>query len=180
MDVKVRLTAPDEAYKIKNMYPLYLHDLSEHLQNLPNEHGIYEESDDYRTLTDQYEVQQIWWDKPNILFPFMFTVDERPAGFGLVATPPHCTPGIQYFVNEFFVLRPYRGKGVAQQAAVQLFNQFKGKWELYTSPAEANGRAQQFWRRTLAEYGAGKVEETRGNTFAGDKIIFRFHNTDDT
>ncbi|MNI11941.1 hypothetical protein D3C73_651020 [compost metagenome] len=43
----MQLTDKDDAYVIKNLYPLYLYDLSGHYDRLPNLHGIYEESDDF-------------------------------------------------------------------------------------------------------------------------------------
>ncbi|ULL18595.1 GNAT family N-acetyltransferase [Paenibacillus sp. H1-7] len=180
MNIEVTLTREDEAYIIKNLYPLYLYDLSEHYGlvpgHTPNGHGIYESSDEYRTLQDQYEVQSIWWEKPNCLYPFLIRVDGIPAGFALIATPPYCSKGIDYFVNEFFLLRPFRGKGIAEKAAAQIFTQFKGSWELFTNPAGANGRGQAFWRKALSSYTNGKYEETHGSTFNGDMVIFRFRN----
>lgn len=89
MKIDVHLTDKGEAYIIKNLYPLYLYDLSGHYDRVPNVHGIYEDSDDFRTLNDQYEVQNIWWEKPGILFPYVISVDGIPAGFSLIATPPH-------------------------------------------------------------------------------------------
>ncbi|MDN4601464.1 hypothetical protein P5G61_09535 [Paenibacillus sp. F6_3S_P_1C] len=74
MKIDVQLTHNNEAYIIKNMYPLYLHDLSGHYglnaEHTPNQHGIFEESNDYQTLQDQYDVQNIWWEKPNVLYDF--------------------------------------------------------------------------------------------------------------
>jgi len=90
MNIEVQLTEKNDAYIIKNLYPLFLYDLSGHYGRLPNVHGIYEENDDFRTLSDQYEVQNIWWEKPGILFPYLILVDRIPAGFILIATPPHC------------------------------------------------------------------------------------------
>jgi len=177
MECCVRLTGKDEAYIIKNMYPLYLHDLSEHYGNYPNKHGIYEDDDDYTTLKEQYDVQQIWWEKPGCLFPYLIVVDDRPAGFGLIASPPHCSKGIDYFVNEFFLLRPYRGKGVAERAAGCIFDAHKGRWELFTNPADANKTGQAFWRKTVSNYTHGSYEDNNKETFDGFRRIFRFDNS---
>jgi len=93
--INIKLAEQSEAYIIKNMYPLYLHDLSGHYGltpgHIPNVHGIFEDSNDYRTLSDQYDVQNIWWEKLNCLYPFLIRVDDIPAGFALIATPPHCS-----------------------------------------------------------------------------------------
>lgn len=178
MKIEVKLAAPDEAYIIKNVYPLYLHDLSGHYGHMPNSHGIFEDSNDCRTLTEQYDVQNIWWEKPDCLYPFLIRVDDIPAGFMLIATPPHCAKGVDYFVNDFFLLQPFRGKGVAQKAATQVFEMFKGQWELFTNPMEQNITGQKFWRKTVSSYTKNHFEEAVGTTFDGHKIVFRFNNAD--
>lgn len=138
--------------------------------------AIFSITDEYRTLADQYDVQSIWWEKPGILFPFLIQVDSEPAGFILIATQPHCSPGIQYFVHEFFLLHTYRGRGIAEAAAVRVFEQFKGQWELFTNPSERNIAGHKFWRKTIRNYSNGDFIEQRGDTFDGYKLIFRFSN----
>jgi aminoglycoside 6'-N-acetyltransferase I len=176
MKIEVKLTDKDEAYIIKNLYPLYLYDVSGHYGRYPNNHGIYEDSNKYKTLTDQYDLQSTWWGKPKCLYPFLILVNGIPAGFDLIATPPHCTGGIDYFVNDFFLLQPFRGNGVAEYAAIQVFEKFKGNWELFTNPSERNIAGQKFWRKTISNYTKSSYQETFGTTFDGDKLIFRFNN----
>ncbi|OKP86134.1 hypothetical protein A3842_06985 [Paenibacillus sp. P3E] len=180
MKIETTLATGKEAYIIKNLYPLYLHDLSGHygLSDGPvlNEHGIFEDTPGIRTLAEQYDVQNIWWEKPGCLHPFLIRADGQPAGFALVATPPHCAAGVDYFMNDFFVLQPYRGQGYAQQAAVQVFERFHGVWELFTNPAEKNITGQKFWRKTVSGYTGGNYEEHAGATFDGHKLVFRFKN----
>ncbi|MGF7050749.1 putative acetyltransferase [Paenibacillus sp. DS2015] len=176
MKIKLQLTSKNEAYIIKNLYPLYLYDLSEHYVRFPNIHGIYEDSDECRTLGDQYEVQNIWWEKPGCLYPYLILVDDKPAGFILIGTPPHCAEGIDYFVNEFFLLRSFRGQGIAEQAAIKVFEQFQGRWELFTNPSERNVIGQKFWRKTVSNYNQEDYVELYGDTFDGYKLIFQFYN----
>ncbi|NOU81844.1 hypothetical protein GC101_23560 [Paenibacillus sp. LMG 31459] len=180
MNIEVKLTGLNEAYIIKNMYPLYLHDLSGHYGlvegHTPNRHGIFEDDDEYRTLADQYEVQNIWWEKPGILYPFLIMVNSLPAGFALIATPPHCAQGVDYFVNDFFLLQPFRGNGIAEQAAVEVFERFRGEWELFTNPARRNITGQKFWRKTVSRYTQGQYTERTGETFDGNMLVFQFNN----
>ncbi|RKN73004.1 GNAT family N-acetyltransferase [Paenibacillus ginsengarvi] len=180
MKIEVKLTEKEQAYIIKNMYPLYLHDLSGHYGlipgHIPNLHGIFEDSNDFKTLSDQYDVQNTWWEKPKCLYPFLITVNDLPAGFALIATPPHCAKGVDYFVNEYFLLQPFRGSGIAENAAIQVFERFKGMWELFTNPSEKNIVGQRFWRKTVSNYTKGNYEEALGTTFDGHKMIFRFTN----
>ncbi|MHA6531864.1 hypothetical protein [Paenibacillus sp. BAC0078] len=180
MNIEVNLASHAEAYIIKNLYPLYLHDLSGHYGltggTVLNRHGIFEESPELRTLADQYDVQSIWWEKPGVLFPFLFRIDGIPAGFAFVATPPHCAKRVDFFMNEFFVLQPFRGTGYAQQAAMQVFERFQGQWELFTNPAEKNIVGQKFWRKTVSAYTGGHYEEKLSETFNGHMLVFRFNN----
>lgn len=179
--VEVKVILADDTNKniIKNIYPLYLHDLSEHYGNFPNEYGIYEE-EPMKTLMEQYEVQNIWFERPNTLYPFIIMADEKTAGFMLTTSFPILpSKDIDYYVGEFFILRPYRRKNVGQIAAKQVFDKFLGKWELYTNHLEANTKGQKFWRRTISEYTNNKYEEFEGDTCDGRKLIFRFNNTID-
>lgn len=176
MEIDIRLTTKEESYMIKNLYPLYLHDLSGHYGFLPNRHGVFEDEEDIKTLSEQYEVQNIWWEKPGTLYPFLILVDEIPAGFILVATPPHCSKGIDYFVNECFLLQPYRGKGIAEVAVTRVFDQFTGKWELFTNPDERNIVGKKFWRKTISNYTKENYTEKYGDTFDGYRLVFQFEN----
>lgn len=176
MKIDVQLTDINKSYIIKNLYPLYLYDLSGHYDKLPNIHGIYEDNDDFRTLSDQYEAQNIWWEKPAILFPYLIVADGIPGGFILIATPPHCNQGIDYFINDFFLIQSLRGQGIAEYAVNKVFEQWKGNWELFTNPSEKNVVGQKFWRKTISNYTNGNYTEEQGETFDGYKLIFRFNN----
>jgi predicted acetyltransferase len=72
------------------------------------------------------------------------------AGFVLACVPPYVTPGREYRVNEFFVLRSYRRRRVGKAGAWALFNWLPGKWEV--GWLEGNEPAAAFWRRAVAEY----------------------------
>lgn len=83
---------------------------------------------------------------------------------------------MDYYVYEFFLLRPYRGKGIASIAAKQIFDKFPGKWGLYVAPTGTNPRAEKFWRKTIKDYTNENFEEKHGATFDGDKLKFIFNN----
>ncbi|MNZ53225.1 hypothetical protein D3C78_710970 [compost metagenome] len=56
----------------------------------------------------------------------MILVNGIPAGFILIATPPHCNKRIDYFVDEFFLIQSLRGQGIAERAANRYLNNLKG------------------------------------------------------
>ena len=69
-------------------------------------------------------MQDPWWREPESLFPYIILVDGYPARFNLVAARSRLPDGIEadFMVHEFFVLHGYRGKGVAERAAIEGFN----------------------------------------------------------
>lgn len=73
---------------------------------------------------------------------------------------------------EFFLLRPYRGKNIAEIASKQVFDRFQGKWEVYTNPTYSNKKGQSFWNKTINNYTSGNFEKVFGTTFDGEKLIF--------
>jgi predicted acetyltransferase len=151
-EITVQFSRHDTKFIINNLYPLYLHDLAGIRNVLPNKYGVFEDSDAFQTLQQQVAEFDIWWEKEDILFPFLITVDEVPAGFALIATPPYVDDDSDYLVNEFFILQPFRAQGVAEVAITKIFNRFQGKWLIYTTPTEKNLRTINFWRKTLTRY----------------------------
>ncbi|MBD8499261.1 GNAT family N-acetyltransferase [Paenibacillus arenosi] len=175
--ITLELTDQNTKFIINNLYPLYLHDLSEIWGWKPNKYGVFEE-DETLTLYEQNKVFDIWWSDPAVFFPYLIRVNGIPAGFALVATTPYTPPGCDFYLNEFFILRSFRGKKVAEPAAVEVFNNHPGCWEVQTNPNEGNQRAQSFWRKTLQKYMRGSyVEATADTQNDGNKIIFRFNNS---
>jgi len=162
------------AHIVRNLYPLYLHDLSEFSGEVPNRHGVLEPDSDVRTLAAQGELpyQTIWWRKPGVLFPFLVLADAAPAGFALVATGPHAPAGVGVCVQEFFIVRAHRGSGVAERAAADVLGRFGGRWEVSVLPR--NERAKRFWRRTIARHTGGRFEEIAGDAAAGALHAFQF------
>jgi predicted acetyltransferase len=74
----------------------------------------------------------------------------------MVARPPHATEGVQARLCEFFVLNTHRGRGVGRAAATQVFDRFRGVWEL--GWVVGNTPATSFWRSVVSGYTAGEYE----------------------
>src|SRR6185312_8660054 len=114
--------SPADRELIRNLYPLYLHDLSAFTDFYDvDDRGVF--FPDY--LSD-------WLDRSSpLLHPLVFREGGRPAGFALVgqAPYPHMTPGRDYRMCEFFVLNRCRRRGVGRRAAHAVFAMFPGVWE---------------------------------------------------
>jgi predicted acetyltransferase len=149
--VEVTEASPEARVWIRNVYPLYLHDLSAFTEFYElDEHGVW--FPDY--LPE-------WLDlKSPLVHPMLIRADGKPCGFAFVgqAPFPHMTPGRDYRMSEFFVLARYRRRGVGQRAAHAIFDTFRGVWEVSELPANAG--AVRFWRSVIGEYTGGLFEDT--------------------
>lgn len=175
MKIEIKLADNTNGFIIKNMYPLYLHDLSGIHGTLPNEYGIFEERP-IRTLGEQYDIQQIWFEDPELLFPYLIMADTIPAGFCLVGSGKYVPAEVDYFVYETFVLRPFRGKDISYHAMTEAFEKHHGKWMLFTHSTKNNIRAKTFWHKTIGCYTGNKYTTTEKIIDGMPKLVFEFEN----
>jgi predicted acetyltransferase len=147
--IEARTSATDRAW-LTHVYPLYLHDLSEVDDGYYrlNDHGLWEPDH----LPSWLDEQEDW--------PLLIVAESQRVGFALVnqAPSPYITPGADYRMSEFFILRSCRRSGVGKLAAFAMFDRFPGQGELSEVPR--NTGALTFWRRIMAEYTCGRYEET--------------------
>jgi predicted acetyltransferase len=120
---------------IRNLMQFYLHDLSVYADEVLDSDGLFH--------LDQYF--DAYWSEAE-RHPFLIWVDDTLAGFAFVR---EIEPGI-FSMAEFFVVRGFRGTGVAAKAAAELFDRFRGEWRV--AQMERNVPAQRFWRRVIGEY----------------------------
>ncbi|MEM9818726.1 MAG: hypothetical protein AAF827_20275 [Cyanobacteria bacterium P01_D01_bin.6] len=179
MNVELKLSNDEDAYIIQNLWPLYRHDVSEFDASfVSNRHGLFDRDDQVLTLAKHTKAETSrWWTKPGWLFPYLILADGRPAGFNLIAAQSCLPDGIDadFVVNEFFVLHAFRGKGIAERAAVEGFEQHRGQWEVVTWPTHA--RAIAFWRRVISHYVSNRYSESEIDHPWGRRVAFSFDNT---
>ena len=60
MNVELGLSADEDAQVIKNLWPLYQHDLSAFDGTVPNRHGIFSDNDATTTLVEQMVSLDPW------------------------------------------------------------------------------------------------------------------------
>jgi predicted acetyltransferase len=123
---------------LRNLYSLYLHELSNFTTNLDlGEDGVfhYEELDDF-------------W-KVDGLSPYFITLNEKIIGFILLLERPFLKKGNDYGINDFFILNRYKGKGLAVQAARKTFEEKPGQY--FIIQVVENKRAVAFWRKVYTE-----------------------------
>jgi predicted acetyltransferase len=93
---------------------------------------------------------------------FVILRENEPTGFAVVQRV-HTVPDDNlrhYRLSEFFIRRPFRGKGVGRGAAMILFARYAGEWTI--AEQSRNADAIRFWRRVVSEFTHGKFREQRG------------------
>ncbi len=176
LDVEVVPSTVSDAYLIKNLYPLYAHDMSAFTSLDPNPHGVFE-TPEIRSLGEQGELLNAWWERPEALHPYLIRVGPAatPVGFAMVAEPPFIPSGGDYYMHEFFVVQSVRGTGVAQHAAIRVFERFAGRWEIQA--LRNNRRARSFWLRVVTDYTKGDFNQSYVPTWRGadsESLSIRF------
>jgi len=158
------------------LWPLYQYDLSVVGGVLTNSEGLFE--DEGAVNIDYANDLRVWFQRPGHLFPYLIRVDGRAAGFAMIGGAPSNSPkGADFFVHEFFLMRPFRGQGVAAGVMAQLFTRHRGKWELWVIPE--NVPALRFWRKVItAELGAAIAETQEYKpSWESEAVVMRFRNS---
>lgn len=146
---------------IKNLYPLFLHDLSVYdTDEVVDNKGKYD-----LTFLDNY------WQSEDLI-PFLIRIDEKIAGFILMQKGYYAPPSNEdYYIGQLFVLRNYRCEGVGERAIALLFSRYPGSYLLGILPE--NTPAIHFWEAFYEKYGIDY--ETTTETITGHElIIYRF------
>ncbi|WP_214484374.1 GNAT family N-acetyltransferase [Bacillus sp. SM2101] len=123
----------EQKHVLKNLYSLYLHDLSKFTSclNITSD-GIFE-----------MEELNIFWDTAGFS-PFFIKQGEMTIGFVLLLERPFLKGQYDYCINDIFILNKYRGKGNGINVVKELFEQKKGKY--YVIELVSNESAVSFWK----------------------------------
>lgn len=119
---------------VLNLLQLYLYDMAS-MQPFPlNSGGKYE-----------YDLLDRFWDHP-----YLFYADKALAGFALVTSKCQITQKNPcWFMAEFFVLRPYRQKGLGKHVLSEILKNHAGLWHIANQ--KDNIVANTFWSRCLPD-----------------------------
>jgi predicted acetyltransferase len=144
---------------IQNMGRFYVYDMSEYLGHndgweIP-EDGLYECID----------LKKYW--ETGSGFPFLICHQNELAGFAIVDNKGS-DASINYNMAQFFILRKFKNKGLGQYVAHQLFNRFKGTWEVMVMPD--NIGAYQFWKKVISKYDSDYQSYDRAVPHFNNKI----------
>jgi len=140
MDMEIRLATLQEKAILRNMFELYIHDLSEFIDIDLDEHGCY-----------GYKFLDHYWTEGN-RYPYLVRVNGRLAGFAMVRRTAE--EPVQYLMAEFFIVRKYRMLGIGKEVAEALFARHPGHWQV--SQEIRNTAAQHFWYTVISAHTKGQ------------------------
>jgi predicted acetyltransferase len=92
-------------------------------------------------------------------------------GFALVA-PAVVTRTEGFWMEQFFILRRYRGSGAGRALALFVLASHPGPWEVGQLPA--NAAAQAFWRKVIGGFTGGAYTEVRVTTGWWQGVVQQF------
>lgn len=142
----------DEKEILRNLLEKYNYEFSQYDLCDVNSLGLYGYS-----YLDNYWTEKNRW-------AFFLKADGCLAGFAMVNDYPEA--GVTgYNMAEFFVMLKYRRCGLGKWAAFQLFDKFKGTWQLKRHPK--NLPSVGFWDHVIGTYTGGNFRlESRGGEIA--------------
>ena len=157
MKVTLEKINPDKKEVLRNLYSLYLHDLSAYTDGLQvSEAGSFE-----------FDSFSLIWEKEGVT-PYFMIADEKLAGFVLILEAPFTTK-VDKVINDFFILNPFRGKGVGKAAVAEIFSQNKGSY--YISQLVKNQTAVSFWKKVYQQEGIEFVEQSEVQD--GEEVVYQ-------
>jgi predicted acetyltransferase len=164
MEILIDKVNSDKKEVLINLMTLYLHDLSEFIENinLNSENGLFE-----------FDVFDLFFEKEG-LTPFFINLDGKPVGFILLQSGSYSNQEYaDYVLNSFFILKNHRRKGIGRLACNKFFEMYPGRYAI--SQAQSNIPAVKFWRNVY--------ESNRLNTYEKEeiedeiKVIYQYFKT---
>ncbi|UCE67540.1 MAG: GNAT family N-acetyltransferase [Candidatus Zixiibacteriota bacterium] len=156
MGLKIVKVAKGDSEVLKNLMSMYLHDMSEFADFLKlSPDGSY-----------KYHNLHFYWEKEE-LSAFFIIKDSKIIGFILSNLRPFIPEDCDISIQEFFILKKFRGKGYGLLAASMFFRKFPGRY--FIAQLVNNKPAIEFWHSV---YRALQLEyEEREEIESGAKIL---------
>lgn len=152
---------PDQITLLQNLWQLYSHDFTEYLRIDVDAEGRFPYDFEF---SDYFEKTGHW--------PYIAMMGENIAGFVLFSDRVMGDRKKGRHMEEFFIMRRFRRKGIGRSMAFQAFDTFAGYWEV--SEVMTNQPAIQFWRQVIGDYTGGKYQETTRKGTDVDVLIQMF------
>lgn len=145
---------------IENLMQFFNYELSAWYPVRLAEHGLY-----------RLRPKAPYWAEPRTR-PYLLQVDGEPAGFAVVDGDCLEPERQQFNLGYFFIVRRFRGQGLARQGFAELLRRHPGAWELYY--LAHNQFADGFWPRLLPSLGLQGLRREARVVDEEPSVWFRF------
>lgn len=156
---ELRSATPVDRLPLSRMLELYQHDLSDVWDQDIDQHGEY-----------GYALDEYWASRTSRAYVVL--VQSHYAGFALVVPRPKLPHG-EHWLEQFFIMKKYRRRGIGAAAAHALFDSLPGVWQV--GQMHKNVAAQAFWRKVIGAYTEGRFVEDEITTDAGTSRVQQFN-----
>lgn len=165
MDCNIKLTRIESKDKpvLQNLFQLYMHDITASLPMDVNEHGLFEYNyiDYYFTEENRYA--------------YLIHIENKIVGFVLIDDEFMVLDDKKdvpcYDFSEMFILNAYKKKGYGEIVAKQIFDMYKGNWEI--RPVPRSEGASRFWLKVVKKYTNDNYKE---NYPKPNRLVITFKN----
>ncbi|WP_456278053.1 GNAT family N-acetyltransferase [Bacillus sp. AK128] len=147
MTITLEKVEEHEKIILRNLYSLYLHDLSRFTTKLEiGEDGFF-----------HFKDLDLFWTIEGIS-PFFIMKEEEIIGFILLLERPFLKKDNDFSINDLFILNKYKGKGYGKQSLQLLFNEKKGSY--FVIELIDNTPAVSFWKNVYSHFAINFEERT--------------------
>jgi predicted acetyltransferase len=113
-----------------------------------------------------------YWCEPD-RYPFLTRVDGNLAGLVLLKRGSEFSGREAVWdMDEFFVVRRYRRRGIGTQMAHEVWRRFPGAWEIRVM--EENAKACEFWDRAISQFTGEAVRPVKVEKGGKGWALFSF------
>ena len=139
LDVEIIKAHLEQSSIIAQLYELYTYEMTDLADFDIHDNGYY-----------GYEDLPLYWKDPN-KHPYLVWVNKKLAGFVLIqkGSPINKEPDV-WDVSEFFIMRKFLKKGIGQVVAHQLWEQYRGIWQVRVW--DNNIIAHAFWDNAIQKF----------------------------
>ncbi|GLV65235.1 acetyltransferase [Bacillus mycoides] len=138
MVVALQKVQESEKMILRNLYSLYLYDLSKFTTNITiGADGFFE-----------YEDLHMFWGNDGIN-PYFIKVDHSIVGFLLLLERPFLKKENDFGINDIFILNQYKGKGIGKKVIENLLEEKRGQY--FVIELTKNIPAVSFWKKVYRE-----------------------------
>ncbi|ANW26825.1 acetyltransferase [Vibrio coralliilyticus] len=135
MNVTLERIKQSERSTLENLFSYYVYDMSEFMGWTVPSHGKF---------TFNQQSLNPYWQRDDHT-PYFIYVGDELAGFALIRAYPENKEILD--IEQFFVLRKFKGQGVGKRAFVNLSEKHKGNWQIRV--LRQNKVALSFWKSAV-------------------------------